>query len=357
MTGRVAATDPVHKKKPTTNQQGTKAMKRPIRTALSAGVALVALAGAAAAQTVIIGHFGNPTPMQIAAVEGRFAEATGWDIEWRKFAAGTDVIAAMASGDVNVSELGSSPLAIAASQGVDLEMIMLAQVIGTAESLIVRDDAGIAAIEDLKDKRIAVPIGSTAHFSLMGAIQHAGMSETDLTIMGMPPDQIAAAWEQGAIDGAFVWNPVQSQILETGTRLVGADETAEWGFPTFDAWVVNKDFAEANREAVVAFVRTMEEANAAYLADPAAWTPDSPQVQGIAEYTGADASQVPEIIAGYTFMPIADQLGEAWLGGGLAEAMKSTAAFLESAGRIDSVAEDYTPFLNATFATEAAGAQ
>jgi taurine transport system substrate-binding protein len=329
-------------------------MKRPIRTALAAGVALAALAGAAAAQSVIIGHFGTPTPMQMAAIEGKFAEATGWDIEWRKFAAGTDVIAAMASGDVTVSELGSSPLAIAASQGVDLEMVMIAHLIGTAESLVVRNDAGIAALEDLKGKRVAVPLGSTAHFSLMGAIQHAGMSEGDLTIMGMPPDQIAAAWEQGAIDGAFVWNPVQSQILQTGTRLVGADESAEWGFPTFDAWVVNKDFAEENREAVVAFLRTMDEANAAYLAESAAWTAESPQVQAIAEYTGADPSQVPEIMAGYTFMPIADQLGDNWLGGGLAEAMKSTADFLQGAGRIDSVADDYGPFLNATFATEAA---
>jgi taurine transport system substrate-binding protein len=68
------------------------------------------------AQTVIIGHFGSPTPMQVAAAEKRFSKATGWDIEWRKFAAGTDVIAAMASGDIKVAELGSSPLAIAASQ-------------------------------------------------------------------------------------------------------------------------------------------------------------------------------------------------------------------------------------------------
>ena len=62
---------------------------------------------------------GNPTPMQVAVAEKKFADATGWDIEWRKFNAGPEVIAAMASGDVKVAELGSSPLAIAASQGVD----------------------------------------------------------------------------------------------------------------------------------------------------------------------------------------------------------------------------------------------
>lgn len=330
-------------------------MLKPTPALVAAGAVVFALTGGAAAQTVIIGHFGNPTPMQFAAAEGKFAEATGWDVEWRKFAAGTDVIAAMASGDVTVSELGSSPLAIAASQGVDLEMVMLAQVIGTAESLIVSDTSGIETIEDLKGKRVAVPVGSTAHFSLMGAIQHAGMSESDLTIMSMPPDQIAAAWEQDAIDGAFIWNPVQSQILGSGNRLVGADETAEWGFPTFDAWVVNKEFAEANREGVVAFIRTINEANESYLSDPAAWTTESPQVQIIADYTGADASQVPGIIEGYTFLPVGEQIDPKWLGGGLADAMKSTAEFLQSAGRIDSVADDYGPFLNDTFAEEAAG--
>lgn len=70
----------------------------------------------------------------------------------------------MASGDVVISELGSSPLAIATSQGVDIQLFMLAQVIGKAESLIVRDGSGIASIEDLKGKRVAVPVGSTAHF-------------------------------------------------------------------------------------------------------------------------------------------------------------------------------------------------
>ncbi len=324
-----------------------------LKIGLAAGAALWVIAGAASAQTVIIGHFGNPTPMQVAAAEGKFEAATGWDIEWRKFASGADVIAAMASGDIKLSELGSSPLAIATSQGVDIQMFMLAQVIGKAESLIVRDGAEIVELADLKGKRIAVPVGSTAHFSLMGVLDHAGLSDSDVSIIGMPPDQIAAAWEQDAIDGAFIWQPVQSQIMEKGSRLAGADETAEWGYPTFDGWVVDAEFAKENAEGLVAFIRTVNEANMAYLADPAAWTADSAQVKTIADYTGADAAQVPGILEGYTFLPISEQVGPKWLGGGSAEAMKSTAAFLKSAGRIDTVLEDYTPFVNADLAKSA----
>ena len=321
-------------------------MFRHLKTMCVAGVAIGLLTSAASAETVIIGHFGSPTPMQVAAAEKKFSEATGWDIEWRKFAAGTDVIAAMASGDIKVAELGSSPLAIAASQGVDLQLFMIAQVLGKAESLIVSKDSGITSLADLKGKRIAVPVGSTSHFSLMGAIEHAGLTPDDLTIMSMPPDQIAAAWEQGAIDGAFVWQPVQSQILKTGTLLVGADQTAEWGYPTFDGWVVNTEFAESHRDGMVALIRQMEASNQAYLKDPAAWTADSEPVKEIADYTGADAAQVPEILAGYTFLPIAEQVGPKWLGGSAAKVMKSTAEFLKAAGRIDSVVDDYTPYVN-----------
>src|SRR5687767_2998576 len=121
-----------------------------LRFLLSAS--LLTLGSAAAAQTVVIGTFGDPTPMN--AARDSFEAATGWDIEWRQFASGADVIAAMASGDLQLSELGSSPLAIAASQGVDLKAVMLSYVIGEAESLIAREGSGIASVADLSGKRV-----------------------------------------------------------------------------------------------------------------------------------------------------------------------------------------------------------
>lgn len=306
----------------------------------------------AQAETMVIATFGDPTPMNAARANHAFEKATGWTIEWRTFASGTDVIAAMASGDVKVAELGSSPLAIAASQGVDLQMFMLSYAIGESESLIAHNGSGISTVEDLKGKRVAVPVGSTAHFSLMGAIAHAGLTEADVTIMSMPPDQIAAAWEQGTIDAAFIWPPVQTKLLESGTRIVGADKTAEWGYPTFNAWVANTQFAAEHQGELVAFAKAMDAANKAYLDDKAGWTADNENVKAIANLTGATAEQIPEILTGYTFIPLADQMSDTWLGNA-ANIMKSTAEFLKSAGRIDSVADDYSAFVNTAIATEA----
>src|SRR5574343_903183 len=105
----------------------------------------------------------------------------------------------------------------------------------------------------------------------MGAMAHSSIAESDVTIVNLPADQIAAAWDSGQVDAAFIWQPVQSQILKTGKFIVGADETAKWGYPTFDGWVVNAEFAAANADKMAAFAKVMNEANQAYLANPDAW--------------------------------------------------------------------------------------
>lgn len=75
-----------------------------------------------------------------------------------------------------------------------------------------------------------------------------------------------------------------------------------------------QEFAAENASAVAAFAKTMDEANAAYLADPeAAWTADSEPVKTIAAATGADVTQVPDILQGFAFIPLKDQLSHtAW---------------------------------------------
>lgn len=328
-------------------------MSKIFRNAMIAGAAVLAFSAATvSAQTLVVATFGDPTPMNAARATHQFEKATGWKIEWRKFASGTDVIAAMASGDVKVAELGSSPLAIAATQGVNLQMFMFDYAIGKSESLIARNGSGITSLADLKGKRVAVPIGSTSHFSLMGAIKHAGLKASQVNIMNMKPDQIAAAWQQGTIDAAFIWPPVQTEILKTGKRIVGADQTAQWGYPTFNAWVVNTSFAKAHKAQLVAFAKAMDKANMAYLDHKSAWTSSNPNVKAIAKETGASPSAIPETLTGYTFLTLKQQMSPKWLGNA-ASAIEATAKFLKSAHRIDTVAKDYKPFVNTSIVAAA----
>jgi taurine transport system substrate-binding protein len=328
---------------------GNHMLKLTRRTAIASAMALALSGGLATAQdkTITIGHFGTPLPFHAAVMSGEFEKATGYKIEWRKFGAGTEVIAAMASGDIKISELGSSPLAIGATQGVDYQLFAVSNVIGEAEALIARNDSGIEKIEDLKGKKVGVPLGSTAHYSLMGAMKNAGLAATDVEVLGMKPDQISAAWEQGQIDATFVWEPAKGKAMATGKMITHAGEVA--GAPTFDGWVVNTEFAKENPDFMKAFLKTLEAANAAYTSNPDAWTADSAAIRAISKSTGAPAAEIPAALKGYSFPSLKDMASDAWLGGGSASNMAATAKFLMENKRIDTVLDDYAKFVNVEY--------
>jgi taurine transport system substrate-binding protein len=60
-------------------------------------------------------------PWVVAIASGSIEKETGYKINWRQFESGAKVATAMASGDVKVGVIGSSPLAAAVSQGLDLQ--------------------------------------------------------------------------------------------------------------------------------------------------------------------------------------------------------------------------------------------
>ena len=323
-------------------------MKKQLLKHLAVGLVALGLSASAAIaadKSIIIGTFGTPLPFQAATAD--FEKATGWKIEWRKFGAGSEVIAAMASGDIKISELGSSPLAIGATQGVDYQLFAISNAIGAAEALIARNGSGIEKVADLKGKKIGVPLGSTAHYSLMGAIEGAGLTSADVQVIGMKPDQITAAWDQGQIDAAFIWEPAKGVISKTGKQIVHAGQVA--GKPTFDGWVVNREFGAANPEFMTAFLKTLEAANKAYTSNPAAWTADSAAIKEVAAKTGAPAAEIPAALTGYGFPTLAEMASDAWLGGGNQKNMMATATFLKANKRVDTVLDDYSKFVNVDY--------
>jgi len=318
-----------------------------LMTGILLAVGLAAGTAEAADNTVTIGHFGSALPFVVALKSGEFERATGWKIEWRTFGSGTDVIAAMASGDVKIALLGSSAFVIGATQGVDYQLFAISDEIGDSEALIARNGSGIEKLADLKGKKIATPLGSTSHFSLMGAMKMAGLSAADATILGMQPAQIYAAWEQGQIDAAYVWDPVKTRILKSGTMIIRSDQVS--GVKPFDGWVVDRQFAQANPEFLKAFLKTLAAADSAYNANPAAWTADSEPVKAIAASIGENPSDIPTELKGLIYPSLAEMASQTWLGGGVVANMAETAKFLLENKRIDHVLSDYSRFVNASF--------
>ncbi|HAJ3604924.1 TPA: taurine ABC transporter substrate-binding protein, partial [Escherichia coli] len=189
-------------------------------------------------------------PAKVAQADNTFAKTSGATVDWRKFDSGASVVRALASGDVQIGNIGSSPLAVAASQQVPIEVFLLASKLGNSEALVVKKS--ITKPEDLIGKRIAVPFISTTHYSLLSALKHWGIKPGQVQIINLQPPAIIAAWQRGDIDGAYVWAPAVNELEKEGKVLTDSSQVGEWGAPTLDVWVVRKDFAEQHPEIVKA---------------------------------------------------------------------------------------------------------
>ncbi|MEP7100253.1 MAG: taurine ABC transporter substrate-binding protein [Burkholderiales bacterium] len=326
-----------------------------LNKSLVAAAAVWTLAGAAFAQTkeVTFAHQDMLVPLRTVMESGELEKATGYKINWRMFGGGGDVIRAMASGDVQIGEAGSSPITAAASQGQDIKLFWILDDIADAEALVVRNGSGINGPKDLKGKKVATPFVSTSHYQLMVDMKAEGVDPKTVNVMNLRPPEVAAAWERGDIDAAFIWDPVLSKIKTNGKIIATSGSIGKKGYPTFDGLVVNAEWAAKNEAFMVALVKALAKADADYRANAAKWTADSPQVKAVAKWTKADAKDVPPAMALYKFPSAEEQLSAAWLGGGAAKAMTDTAVFLKEQGRVQEVKPNYGAFVTTDYVKKA----
>ncbi len=101
-------------------------------------LALSLSATSAYAVDVTVAYQTSAEPAKVAQAENTFAKESGAKVDWRKFDSGATVVRALASGDVQIGNIGSSPLAVAASQQVPIEVFLLASQLGNSEALVVK---------------------------------------------------------------------------------------------------------------------------------------------------------------------------------------------------------------------------
>ena len=311
--------------------------------------------GASYAQTkeVTFAHQDMLVPLRTVMESGELEKATGYKINWRMFGGGGDVIRAMASGDVQVGEVGSAGITAAASQGQDIRLFWILDDIADAEALVARNGSGINCVKDLKGKKVATPFVSTSHYQLMVDMKAEGVDPKGVNVMNLRPPEIAAAWERGDIDAAFIWDPVLSKIKVNGKTIATSGSIGKKGYPTFDGLVVNQKWALANEGFMVALVKALAKADSDYRSNAAKWTADSPQVKAVAKWTKAEAAGVPPAMSLYRFPTLEEQASPVWLGGGAAKAMTDTAAFLKEQGRIQEVKPNYKDFVTTIYVQKA----
>jgi taurine transport system substrate-binding protein len=323
------------------------------------GFVLAFAAGAAFAQQkeVTIAYQDMLDPYRYAQETKELEKATGYKINWRQILGGGEVIKAMASGAVQVGEIGSAGIAAAVSRGEPLEVFWILDDIGSAEVLVAKNGSGINSVKDLKGKKMGVPFNSTTHFHTIVALEQAGVNPKDVQILNLRPPEVRAAWQRGDIQATWIWNPVLAEVKKDGKVIMTSGQvSASTGKATFDGYVVNKDWAKQHDDFLVKFVKVMAASDEAYRKNKAKWTQDSPEVKAVAKWSGAKPDEVAEGMALYGFPSLKEQ-ADKWLGGGknsmAAKALEATAKFQLDQKQISKTIPDYSVAVTDKYVKEA----
>lgn len=268
---------------------------------------------------------GELTAKALGLAEKKFPNVK---VTWLRFESGRDVNTAIASGSIDFGLVGTPPGASGIAQGLPTEIYYIHDVIGESEALVVQENSGIKSLQDLKGKTIATTFSSTSHFSLMSALKQENIDPSTIKIIDIPAPELLAAWQRGDIDGAYIWQPVQSKLLaEKGNIIITSKQVAEKGSLTGEFGIVHKDFIAKYPDVVKSYIEVLDEGSKYYLEHPVeasealskelGLTPEE-TLKTMKEIIVLDASQQTDA----KYMGTPDQPGE------FAKLLKATADFL-----------------------------
>ncbi|MEV6319456.1 glycine betaine ABC transporter substrate-binding protein [Streptomyces sp. NPDC051776] len=258
------------------------------------------------------------------------------EIQWVKFESGGDVNTAVIAGSVDLGLVGSSPVAkgLSAPLNIPYKVAWIHDLIGDNEALVAKKN--IPSITALRGRRIATPFGSTAHYSLLAALESAGLKATDVTLVDLQPQDALAAWQRGDIDAAYVWAPSLTELKKNGRVLASSRAIGAQGKPTADLGVVTTTFAQRHPEALNAWLKAQDQAVALAKTDPAK------AAVAIGAELNLEPAEAKKQLAELVLLSAKEQQALGHLGkpdapGKLAAALRDAALFLQSQKAVETV--------------------
>ncbi len=320
------------------------------------GAAMLAGGQAMAADEITVAYFLEwPMPFQYAKVNGVYEEEMGVAINWVSFDTGTAMSAAMAAGDVHISvSQGVPPFVVATSAGQDIQIVDVAVTYSDNDNCVAHADLEIdrSNAGELEGKKVAVPLGTAAHYGFLKQMSHFGVDISTMEIVDMAPAEGQAALAQASVDMACGWGGALRRMLESGNVLLTGAEKEELGILVFDVTSAPANFVAEESELLARFLKVTADANATWNAGGEA---AMAMIPDIAKDSGMDADAAAETMATFGFPSIDEQLSGKWLEGGAQSFMKGVADVFVEAGSIDAALESYEAAVNTGPLTAASG--
>jgi NitT/TauT family transport system substrate-binding protein len=198
---------------------------------------------------------------QVAIIEDQgYYEDVGLNVESFYFVAGREAMDALVGKQANIATVALTPIVFAAFQAQPVAVV--AENASYPNNVITaRKDANIAAPEDLRGKKIGTALGTDLHYFLDTFLAAYDMSEDDVEVINVPPNDLVLALSNSEIDAFSIWQPMPwTAEQEMGDNIVFL-KPPEGTYEARYLVVTMQDFLEQNPEAVRRFLQAF------YMAD------------------------------------------------------------------------------------------
>lgn len=195
-------------------------------------------------------------------IDQGFFDEVGLDVQVYEFQAGPAEIAAMASGDIDISQIGHGAHALCI-EGQAL-IFAMDHTTSLSDEVIANRSKGIESAADLKGKTIAVASGTSSEIIFQQVLASAGLTIDDVNTVEMTVDTMTTAMLSGQVDACASWSPntvvLKDQLGDNYLNLGGnADFLDSAIFPS--SYITSAAYAEAHRDILVRFGQALNKAH------------------------------------------------------------------------------------------------
>ncbi len=202
----------------------------------------------------------------LGQAEGQWADA-GLDIKTTQFDTGIELSQALTGGSIDVAIMGGVTSNFPA-QGQGKIFMLNSRETATAR-LMVQGDSGIETVADLKGKKVITTSGTTADIYLHRALEEAGLTRNDVTVVNAKMPDAVQAFIGGSVPAVALWVPFDLRVKEAG---IGAKEIDDAGnhpeAGVGDGWIANNDWYASNQDTVKKIIGAWLKVNESYRNDP-----------------------------------------------------------------------------------------
>jgi NitT/TauT family transport system substrate-binding protein len=145
------------------------------------------------------------------AQEKGFFKDEGLDVQTKSFSAPGDGLAPLIAGNLDAHlSTADSVLTVLDKAPGQLKVVYLTDTSAGADAILARKE--IANIKGMKGKKVAATLGQCNQLLLEKALEKAGLTDKDIELVNMNPDDAGAAFAAGKVDVAVTWEPWITKI-------------------------------------------------------------------------------------------------------------------------------------------------